>query len=235
MIDWIGFDADDTLWKNAEFYREGRDRFLEILRKYGLGESDIKDFDAFEVENIRYFGYGVMSFVFSMIEIAIELTDEKIHPADIRELVRLAKDMLFHDVVVYEGIVPLLKELSANYPLMLVTKGDLLHQKRKFEESGLAPYFNAVEVVAEKSPDIYKEILQRYQIAPNRFLMIGNSLRSDVQPVLELGGWAVHYANHMTWSHENDPSIKISKDRIFRVDRIDQIINVLREKELING
>jgi putative hydrolase of the HAD superfamily len=233
MIDWIALDADDTLWKNAEFYLDGRNKFLEILKKYELDESDIKNFDEFEVENIRYFGYGVMSFVFSMIEIAIELTNEKIHPGDIQKLIRLAKDMLFHEVVVFEGVIPMLKELSAAFPLMLITKGDLQHQKRKFEESRLAPYFQAIEVVSDKTSGVYSDILQRYQINPDRFLMIGNSLRSDVQPVLELGGWAIHLSNHNTWAYEDHPSIDIPKGRFFQVQRIEQVLPILRDNELI--
>ncbi len=229
MIDWIAFDADDTLWKNEEYYLEGRDRFLEILQKYGLGTADIENFDKFEVENIQYFGYGVMSFVLSMIEIGIEMTEEKISPSDIQKLIHLAKEMLSHEVEVFEGVNHLLENLSAEYPLMLITKGDLLHQQRKFAVSGLAQYFRAVEVVSDKSPGVYEGILNRYNIEPERFLMIGNSLRSDILPILELGGWAMHLAGHPTWSHEDDPTNHLDQERYLEVEGISMVLDKLVE------
>jgi len=234
MIDWIAFDADDTLWKNEEYYLEGRDRFLEILQKYGLGTADIEKFDEFEVDNIQYFGYGAMSFVLSMIEIGIEMTEEKIHPSDIQKLIHLAKEMLSHEVEVFEGINHLLENLSAEYPLMLITKGDLLHQQRKFAASGLAQYFRAVEVVSDKSPGIYEGILNRYNIDPERFLMIGNSLRSDILPILELGGWAMHLSDHPTWFHEDDPSNHLDQERYLEVKGISQVLEELTEADLLS-
>ena len=234
MIDWIAFDADDTLWKNEEYYLEGRDKFLEILQKYGLGTTDIENIDEFEVENIQYFGYGVMSFVLSMIEIGIEMTEEKIHPNDIQKLIRLAKEMLSQEVEVFEGASHLLENLSAKYPLMLITKGDLLHQQRKFAASGLAQYFRAIEVVSDKSPGVYEGVLNRYNIEPGRFVMIGNSLRSDILPILELGGWAVHLAGHPTWSHEDDPTNYLDQDRYLEVKGISEVLEELTEAGLLS-
>ncbi len=232
MIDWIAFDADDTLWKNEEYYLSGRDRFLEILQKYGIEIEDIENVDQFEVDNIQYFGYGVMSFVLSMIEIGIELTEEKIHPSDIQKLIQLAKEMLSHEVVVFEGVSSLLEKLSASYPLMLITKGDLLHQQRKFAASGLAQYFRATEIVSDKSPGVYEGILNRYSIEPGRFLMVGNSLRSDILPVLELGCWAMHLSGHPTWSHEDDPLNHLGQERYLEVEGISQVIEKLVEVDL---
>jgi len=234
MIDWIAFDADDTLWRNEEYYLEGRDRFLDILLKYDLDAADIEEFDQFEVENIQYFGYGVMSFVLSMIEIGIKLTEGKIHPADIQQLISLAKEMLSHEVEVFEGVSSVLEVLSANFPLMLITKGDLLHQQRKFAASGLAHYFRAVEVVSDKSPGVYEGILNRYNIEPKRFLMIGNSLRSDILPVLELGGWAVHLSEHPTWSHEDDPSNHLDQERYLEAEGLSQVLAKLVEAGLFS-
>ena len=223
MLDWIAFDADDTLWKNEEYYLEGRAQFFKILEKYDLGPDQIYQFDRFEVENIPYFGYGVMSFILSMIELIIELTEEKVHPGDIQEIIQLGKRMLTHEMVVFQGVEELLETLAADYPLMLVTKGDLFHQQRKFKESGLEPYFKALEVVSEKDPAVYNEILQRYSIQPDRFLMIGNSLRSDVLPVLELGGWALHLADHPTWSHEDDNLKEYAHKRYLEAEGIPQV------------
>ncbi len=233
MIDWIAFDADDTLWKNEDYYLSGRDRFLEILQKYGIEIEDIENADQFEVDNIQYFGYGVMSFVLSMIEISIELTEEKIHPSDIQKLIQLAKEMLSQEVEVFEGVSLLLERLSASYPLMLITKGDLLHQQRKFAASGLAQYFRAIEVVSDKSPADYESILNRYDIEPGRFLMVGNSLRSDIIPVLELGCWAMHLSGHPTWSHEEDPSNHLDQERYLEAEGISQILEELAKAGLL--
>ncbi len=234
MIDWIAFDADDTLWKNEEYYLEGRGRFLDILQKYGLGIPDIENFDQFEVENIQYFGYGVMSFVLSMIEIGIEMTEEKIHPSDIQKLIDLAKEMLSHEVEIFKGVSDLLEVLSAEYPLMLITKGDLLHQQRKFAASGLAQYFRAIEVVSDKSPGVYEGILNRYNIEPARFLMVGNSLRSDILPILELGGWAMQLTDHPTWSHEDDPTNLLDQERYLGVEGIPHVLRELNEAGFIS-
>ena len=227
MIDWIAFDADDTLWRNEEYYLEGRAQFFKILEKYDLHPEEISQFDSFEVDNIQYFGYGVMSFILSMIELSIDLTGEKIHPGDIQQIVQLGKSMLTQEVVVFKGVRELLESLAADYPLMLITKGDLFHQQRKFKESGLTPYFKELEVVSEKDPSVYNEILQRHGIQPERFLMIGNSLRSDVLPVLEMGGWALHLADHPTWTHEDDPLAGAAPERYLEVEGIPQVRDCL--------
>ena len=227
MFDWIAFDADDTLWKNEETYLKGRDLFLQILTGYDLGESDLEQVDAFEVENLQYYGYGVMSFVLSLIEMAIQLTGESIHPKDIQKLLDLAKEMLSAEVELFDGVPQLLEFLSENYPLMMITKGDLFHQKRKLKSSGLTDFFQAVEVVSDKTPDVYRQIMECYRIDPNRFLMVGNSLRSDVIPVLKLGGWAVYLSGHLSWSHEDDPLDDFPQDHFLEVKSINQVLCAL--------
>ncbi len=231
MFDWIAFDADDTLWKNEEEYLHGRQVFLQILADYDINQDALDRVDEFEVENIQYYGYGVMSFALSMIEMAIELTGERIHPGDIRKLLNLAKAMLTAEVEVFDGVRQLLKEISKEYPLMLITKGDLFHQQRKLEASGLAEFFQAVEVVSDKTPEVYREILERHQIDPHRFIMVGNSLRSDVIPVLELGAWAIYLSDHLTWSHEDDPLAEISQDRYREVKEISQVLSAVESLE----
>ena len=231
MFDWIAFDADDTLWKNEEEYLHGRQVFLQILAAYDIDQDALDKVDEFEVENIQYYGYGVMSFALSMIEMAIELTGERIHPGDIRKLLNLAKAMLTAEVEVFDGVRQLLKEISKEYPLMLITKGDLFHQQRKLKASGLAEFFQAVEVVSDKTPEIYREILKRHQISPHRFIMVGNSLRSDVIPVLNLGAWAIYLSDHLTWSHEDDPLAEISQDRYREVKEISQVLSAVESLE----
>jgi putative hydrolase of the HAD superfamily len=231
MFDWIAFDADDTLWKNEEAYLHGRQIFLQILADYDINQDALDRVDEFEVENIQYYGYGVMSFALSMIELAIELTGERIHPRDIRKLLNLAKAMLTAEVEVFDGVRQLLEEITKEYPLMLITKGDLFHQQRKLEESGLAVFFQAVEVVSDKTPEVYREILERHQIDPRRFIMVGNSLRSDVIPVLKLGAWAIYLSDHLTWSHEDDPLAEISQDRYQEVKEISQVLSAVEALE----
>ena len=141
--------------------------------------------------------------------------------------------MLSHEVEVFEGVNSLLEELSADYPLMLITKGDLLHQQRKFAASGLAHYFRAVEVVRDKSPEVYGGILNRYSIEPGRFVMIGNSRRSDIFPVLELGGWAMHLSGHVSWSHEDGPTDNNHQERYLEVEGIPQVLKKLAEADLL--
>jgi putative hydrolase of the HAD superfamily len=223
MLEWIAFDADDTLWKNEETYLEGRDVFLQILVNYGVGFEDLKKVDQVEVNNIKYYGYGVMSFVLSLIEMAIELTEERIRPGDIQILLDQGKKMLSADVEVFPGVDSLLENLSPEYRLMLITKGDLSHQQRKIKSSGLARHFQEIEVVSDKTPDVYLEILERHHIIPESFVMIGNSLRSDILPVLKLGGWAIFLKDHMSWSHENDPLNESDLDHYLEVGEISHI------------
>ncbi len=231
MFDWIAFDADDTLWKNEEEYLHGRQVFLQILADYNINQDTLERADEFEVENIQYYGYGVMSFALSMIELAIELTGERIHPGDIQKLLNLAKAMLTAEVEVFDGVCQLLEEISKEYPLMLITKGDLFHQQRKLEESRLAGFFQTVEVVSDKTPEVYHEILERHKIDPHRFIMVGNSLRSDVIPVLKLDAWAIYLSDHLTWSHEDDPLAEINQDRYREVKDISQVLSVVEALE----
>ncbi|HEY3382672.1 MAG TPA: HAD family hydrolase [Vicinamibacterales bacterium] len=206
-FDLIAFDGDDTLWHNERDYRHGRERFRAILGRIGipLSEDDVEQrVNRTEVQNLRFYGYGVSSFVLSLIETAIQITDGRITGREISELLALAKSMLTSEVELFEGAREALEALSPVYPLLLITKGDLLHQRNKLDRSGLAPYFRDVEVVSHKTPGMYAEILGRYRVDPSRFLMVGNSPRSDILPVLDVGGWAIHVPAALSWAHEHD-------------------------------
>ena len=227
MMNWIAFDADDTLWKNEETYLHGRDVLIKILSGYGIKIDDPEEIIQLVVKNIKYYGYGAMSYVLSLIEIAIDLTDSKIHPGDIQKLLDLGKEMLSEDVEVFNGVRPLLANISTNNRLMLITKGDLFHQQRKIQSSGLEEFFSAVEIVSEKSTEVYQEILDRHQIRPEHFIMIGNSLRSDILPILNLGGYAVHLKGHLTWSYENEYVDSEYQGRVLEVAGISQVINAV--------
>ena len=205
-LDLIAFDGDDTLWHNERSYRDGRERFRRLLARAGvvLSAEEIEErVNRTEVGNLPYYGYGVSSFVLSLTETAIDLTDGRISGADLRDLVDLAKHMLTEEIELFPGAHDTLATLSDSWPLMLITKGDLLHQRSKLERSGLVGCFRYVEVVSHKTADVYRSILSRHGTSPERFLMVGNSLRSDILPVVEAGGWAVHVPAAVSWSHED--------------------------------
>ena len=222
-FDLIGFDGDDTLWHNERVYRMGRERFREVLAKAGVAGPDdaIEDcVNKIELRNLKYYGYGVMSFVLSLIEASIELTEGRVSGAEIQELLRLSRDMLTAEIELFDGAKEAVAALAAAYPLMLITKGDLLHQRAKVEQSGLGEQFRFIEAVSHKSADTYASILARHAIAPGRFLMIGNSLKSDVLPVLDIGGWAVHIPARLSWAHEDGDPPRDTTGRFFGHDRL---------------
>ena len=219
----VAFDADDTLWHNESVYLTGRERAAEIVARYGQAAAFEKHLDEVEVGNLRYYGYGVMSFILSAIEAAIDVTGGEIAAGDIKELIALSKEMLTHEVQLFDGAEEALSRLSQTHALLLITKGDLRHQQAKVGESGLAHYFHAVEVVSDKLPATYDKILSRYRVEPERFLMVGNSLRSDIAPVLELGGWAVHIPNELTWDHEMAVSPVGQEERYFEVEHVGDV------------
>lgn len=231
---WIAFDADDTLWQNEALYREGRDRFLEIVSRYNPQEGIEEYFHETEIRNIPYYGYGVMSFVLSMIDAAVDLTEERIQAEDIQALIDLSKEMLTSEVTLFEGVPDLISSLSAAYPLMLITKGDLFHQQRKVEESGLGPYFKSVEVVSEKTADVYQEILDRHEVDVDRFVMVGNSIRSDIQPILELGGWAIHVTPHLSWDYEGGEIEGALRQRFREVERLEELPQTIHSMQRRN-
>ena len=205
-FDLIAFDADDTLWHNERSYRDGRERFARLLAAAGvtLDADGLEErVNRAELANLPFYGYGVASFALTLIETAIDLTDGRIAGVHLLEIVDLAKQMLTEEVELFPDVSDVLCRLSVEYPLMLITKGDLLHQTSKVTRSGLRERFRHVEVVSDKTPKVYSAILERHGVDPRRFLMVGNSLRSDILPVVELGGWAVHVPAALSWSHEH--------------------------------
>jgi putative hydrolase of the HAD superfamily len=219
-FDLIGFDGDDTLWHNERSYRDGRERFRAVLAAAGVrqSEDEIEErVNATELHNIRYYGYGVSSFVLSLIETAIELTDGRIAGGELRKLIALAKEMLTEPVELFAGAREAVTALAASQPVILITKGDLLHQTSKVERSGLRSSFRSIEVVSHKTREVYQEILGRHGVAAQRFMMIGNSPRSDILPVLEAGGWAVYVPAELSWAHEHAEVPEESRDRFFEI------------------
>ncbi|MDZ7844257.1 MAG: HAD family hydrolase [Anaerolineales bacterium] len=226
-IDWIAFDADDTLWENEEVYRQGRDRCREILNKYAADAPIDQVVDRIEVNNLPYYGYGVMSFILSLLEAGVELAGKDLREKDVQELLDLGKKMLTQPPRVFKGVLEMLSFLGGSYSLMLITKGDLFHQQRKIKDSGLEKYFQEIEIVAEKTPATYQEILRRHHIRAEHFLMVGNSLRSDIKPVVNQGGWAIHVSEHLSWDHEDADLTAEEEERVIDVGRVEQVAEVL--------
>jgi putative hydrolase of the HAD superfamily len=234
-FDLIAFDGDDTLWHNERSYRQARERFQRMLANAGmqLSADEIDDsVNRTEVANLSYYGYGVSSFTLSLIETAIDLTRGRVTGADVRELIELAKQMLCEEIELFTSAREAVERLASTYPLMLITKGDLLHQTSKLDRSGLRPFFRYVEVVSHKTPAVYSEILGRHGLEPERFLMIGNSLRSDVLPVIEIGGRAVYVPAELSWAHEHADVPDAARPRVFELRTLQELAGLVEELEV---
>ena len=196
----IAFDADDTLWHNETFFQLTQDRFFELL----VGHADPKTLEAqlfaAEERNIKFYGYGVKGFTLSMIETALEVTNNKVPQTVIRELVDMGRDMLDHPVELLPHVRDVIETLSEDAKIALITKGDLLHQENKLAQSGLGDFFDVVEIVSDKTAAVYQRIFAQFDTA--RVMMVGNSLRSDVIPAIDAGAWGVHVPFETTWAHE---------------------------------
>lgn len=199
----IAFDADDTLWVNEPIFTKTRLRFENILSNY-FEITDSLEQELYQVErrNLELFGYGIKGFMLSMIESALQLTEYRISGAHIEQIIKLGKEMLTHPIEILPGIENTIETLKDDFRLMIITKGDLWDQETKIARSGLAHYFEHVEIVSEKNSATYTQVLNRHGINPAEFLMIGNSLKSDVLPICEIGGRAIHIPFYDTWVHE---------------------------------
>jgi putative hydrolase of the HAD superfamily len=202
MFDLIAFDADDTLWHNESLYAETQDKLAVLLADYADSETVIQRLYETEMVNLQYYGYGVKSFTLSMIETAVKLSNSHIQGTEIEKIIGFAREMLTNDTQLLEHVEATVSTLAQSYHLMIITKGDLLDQEVKLSRSRIGDYFQHVEIVSHKTPAIYADLLTRHKIEPRRFLMVGNSLKSDILPVVELGGHAVYIPYHVTWAHE---------------------------------
>jgi len=198
----IGFDADDTLWVNETYFRDAENKIGQLLSKYETPNKIDQELFKKEISNLPLYGYGVKAFILSMVEVALELSNYNVSNQTIEAILNIGKDMLNKPVELLDGVEEVLKILSKDYKLILATKGDLLDQERKLEKSGLTDYFHHIEVLSDKQEDNYSKLLNRLDIKPSEFLMIGNSLKSDVLPLVNLKAQAVHVPFHTTWAHE---------------------------------
>ncbi|GAA5000214.1 HAD family hydrolase [Pseudoluteimonas lycopersici] len=203
-IKLVGFDADDTLWKSEDYYRDAQARFEHIVASYVDLDDVGERMFAIEKRNLALFGYGAKGMTLSMLEAAVAITEARISAADLHRIIELGKGILRHPVALIPGIREAVADIAADFPVVLVTKGDLFHQEAKVRESGLADAFGRIEIVSEKDAKTYARLFREFEVEPREFLMVGNSLRSDIVPVLALGGWGVHMPYHVTWAHEQD-------------------------------
>jgi len=199
----IGFDADDTLWQNEQFYRMTEERFAGLLAGYAEPETlSARLLDA-ERRNLEVYGFGIKGFTLSMIETAIEVTDGRVPASVIDAILRAGRDMLDHPVETLPHAKETLEELASRYRIILITKGDLFDQERKLAQSGLGDLFDAVEIVSDKTASTYRRVFSRHADGPDRSMMVGNSLKSDVVPAIEAGSWGVHVPHDLTWALEH--------------------------------
>ncbi len=203
MIDVIAFDADDTLWHNEPIFHATEAQFAEMLAAYHPAEWVRDRLFATEMKNLGHFGYGIKGFILSMIETALDLTESRITGAEVRRIVDWGHAMLHHPVELLDGVRETVESLAGRYKLILLTKGDLFDQESKLARSGLGELFDAVEIVSTKNAATYAAIMRRHAVEPPHFVMVGNSLRSDVLPALEAGAQAVHIPYELTWAHEH--------------------------------
>ena len=223
MIKTIAFDADDTLWVNETIFTSTRDKIEHLLRNYVTHKSLDKMLYETEIKNLNIFGYGIKGFMLSTIETCIEITERQIDGATIQKLIDLGKDMLNHPVEILPGIENAVKSLQEQYQLMIITKGDLFDQESKIARSGLADYFDIIEVVSEKNEDTYQNLLNKYSIDTENFLMIGNSIKSDILPICKIGGEAIHIPFHTTWEHEIVPEKDADGHRYYTLSSIAEL------------
>ena len=219
MIDLVGFDGDDTLWHSEGYYQSAHAEFERIVGGYiDLADARVHDtLLATERRNLRIFGYGAKGMTLSMLETAIELSAERISAADLHRILHLGKSVLEHPVELLPGIREAVEAVASRHRVVLITKGDLFHQEAKIAASGLADLFTRIEIVSEKHPAAYARVLKECGSDARHFAMVGNSLRSDIEPVVALGGWGVHLPYHVTWAHELEHGLGAGHERVVTV------------------
>ncbi len=222
----IGFDADDTLWVNEPYFKELEEKFCELLKEY-LPTKDIsKQLFKTEIQNLELYGYGVKAFMLSLIETAIDISNKKVPTEIIEKIIDLGKQQLNKPVILLDGVEQVLSKLfNDNYKLIVATKGDLLDQERKLTKSGLEKYFHHIEIMSEKKESDYAKLLNNLEINSSEFAMIGNSVKSDILPVVEIGGKGIHVPYHTTWEHEKIVLDKFDDSNFIKVKSISEVLN----------
>ncbi len=219
----IAFDADDTLWVNEPLFQNTEKQFCDMLEDFLPHHTISRELLAVEIENLKHYGYGVKSFMLSMIETAIKISNNTLSVEAVQRIIELGKTLLNQPIELIDGVEDVLKTLQGRYKLVMATKGDLLDQEKKLQKSGLANYFHHTEIVSEKKEPEYKKLIKHLDIKPQQFLMIGNSLKSDIIPVLNIGGYGFHVPYHTTWEHEK-LNINITHKKFRQLQQIKDVL-----------
>ncbi len=222
----ITFDADDTLWINEPYFQEIESKFCNLLEDYLPHHSISKELLQTEIQNINLYGYGVKGFTLSMIETALRVSNKAIPIEVIEKIVLLGKELLQKPIEILGGVEEVLQTLKEKYKLVVATKGDLLDQERKLKKSGLEHYFHHIEIMSDKAESDYLQLITHLDIEPNEFMMIGNSIKSDILPVLNIGGHGVHVPYHTTWSLEK-VELHIQHEHFKHIQHIKEILPYL--------
>jgi putative hydrolase of the HAD superfamily len=220
-IKTIAFDADDTLWRNEEIFIHAQDEFINLLLPYHDETYIRTHLNDVQISNLENFGYGIKGFTLSMIETAITLTEGRVTGSEIHEIIQLSKCMLSSPVELLPNVEKVLSSLKGQFQLFVITKGDLLDQESKLARSGIADYFDAIEIVSDKNANTYEQIIQRHKLSAKNFLMVGNSMKSDILPVLDIGAHALHVPYHSTWAHE-----EVSDDVLLNYPQLESLADI---------
>jgi putative hydrolase of the HAD superfamily len=233
-IEVIGFDADDTLWINETYYLETENEFCRLLAEYRDSSQKISaELYQTETANMRLYGYGIKAFTLSLVETALQISNNSVPQATIEKIINLGKDQLDKPLVLLDNVKNVLDHLSREYRLIVVTKGDLLDQESKLQKSKLEKYFHHIEIMSDKKESDYRKLLNHLDINPSQFMMVGNSLRSDIIPILNIGGSAVYVPFHTTWEHETADENSISSQRFRKIEKISQVADIIDNGSLI--
>ena len=220
----IAFDADDTLWINEPLFQGVEKKFCDMMEDFLPHHTVSRELLSVEIANMAIYGYGVKAFILSMVETAIKISEGTISAGSIEEIINLGKELLNAPVENIDGVEEVLKALQGRYRLVMATKGDLLDQERKLKKSGLAKYFHHTEIVSEKNEAEYERLIKHLDIPAEQFLMIGNSLKSDVIPILNIGGYGFHVPYHTTWAYEKVDK-KIEHPNFRQLKRIVEVLD----------
>ncbi len=223
----IAFDADDTLFVNETYFLETEEKFCGLMSDYLSHQGISQELFKVEIDNIKIYGYGIKAYILSMIEAAMKISNNTIPIEVIEKIIEYGKELLEKPIVLLDGVEETLKALHGKYKLVVATKGDLLDQRRKLHDSGLGHYFHHIEVMSDKKEKDYSDLLKRLEIKPADFLMIGNSLKSDVLPVLAIGGQAVHIPFHTTWEHEKI-DFKIEHENFYTFEKLTDVLRIVK-------
>tara|TARA_R110002020_G_scaffold150825_6_gene327684 strand:- start:161 stop:850 length:690 start_codon:yes stop_codon:yes gene_type:complete len=227
MIKVIAFDADDTLWVNEPFFREAEEEFASLMEAFMPRHSSIKELYLTEIENLSLYGYGIKGFMLSMIQTALKISEHKIPVKLIERILEIGNEMLLKPVEILPGVKEVLADLNQEYRLVMATKGDLVDQERKLKKSGLDHYFHHIEIMSEKKEADFAKLIRHLDVVPEEFLMMGNSLKSDVLPVLALGGHAIHIPFQITWEHERIEH-EVKHENFYQAEHIAQVVEMIK-------